>query len=188
MKGPLALIPPLGVRINTDTLPRGVRIRARARWADPVSGIRESRSVSVDSEALACEFFSALRSHVGADLDPFITLTDYANQIRRSFPPRCGHHLHCLRIPGGPLAQRSTGAWASMHSGHPDRDRGPKHRPLGDRALSLDTQERDRCALTSSRRGRSRRNHHPKSGERPGSSTVSDAGGTAEANADSDTH
>jgi len=85
MKGPLALIPPLGVRINTDTLPRGVRIRARARWTDPVSGIRESRSVSVDSEALACEFFSALRSHVGADLDPFITLTNYADQIGDRF-------------------------------------------------------------------------------------------------------
>lgn len=81
MKRSLALIPPLGVRINTDTLPRGVSIRARARWTDPVSGIRKSRSITVDSEASACEFFSALRSHVGADLDPFITLTDYADQI-----------------------------------------------------------------------------------------------------------
>lgn len=85
MKSYLALIPPLGVRINTDTLPRGKRIRARARWTDPVSGIRKSRSITVDNEASAYEFFSALRSHVGADLDPFITLTDYADQIGDRF-------------------------------------------------------------------------------------------------------
>lgn len=85
MKSSLALIPPLGVRINTDTLPRGVRIRARARWTDPISGIRKSRSITVDNEESAYEFFSALRSHVGAHLDPFVTLTDYTDQIGDRF-------------------------------------------------------------------------------------------------------
>jgi integrase len=85
MKSSLALISPLRVRIHTDTLPRGKRIRARARWTDPISGVRKSRSITVDSEASAYEFFSALRSHVGADLDPFITLTDYADQIGDRF-------------------------------------------------------------------------------------------------------
>lgn len=85
MKSSLALISPLRVRIHTDTLPRGKRIRARARWTDPISGVRKSRSITVDSEASAYEFFSALRSHVGADLDPFITLTDYADLIGDRF-------------------------------------------------------------------------------------------------------
>lgn len=85
MRNSPALIPPLGVRINTDTLPRGKRTRARARWTDPVSGIRKSRSITVDSETFAYEFFSALRSHVGTDLDPFITLTDYVDQIGDRF-------------------------------------------------------------------------------------------------------
>ena len=85
MKRSFAAIPPLGVHINTDTLPCGKRIRARARWTDPVSGIRKSRSIIVDNEASAYEFFSTLRSHVGADLDPFITLTDYADQIGDRF-------------------------------------------------------------------------------------------------------
>lgn len=70
MKHSFAAIPPLGVRINTDTLPRGKRIRARARWTDPISGVRTSRSITVNSEASAYEFFSVLRSHVDRDLDP----------------------------------------------------------------------------------------------------------------------
>ncbi len=85
MKSYLASISPLGVRIHTDTLPRGKRIRARARWTDPISGVRKSRSITVDNEASACEFFSALRSPVGTDLDPFIKLTNYADQIGDRF-------------------------------------------------------------------------------------------------------
>lgn len=85
MKNSLAPVSPFGVRIHTDTLPRGKRIRARARWTDPISGVRKSRSITVDSEASANEFFSALKSHVGTDLDPFITLTDYADQIGDRF-------------------------------------------------------------------------------------------------------
>jgi integrase len=85
MKRSFAAIPPLGVHINTDTLPCGKRIRARARWTDPISGVRKSRSITVDNKASAYEFFRALRSHVGADLNPFITLTDYANQIGDRF-------------------------------------------------------------------------------------------------------
>ncbi len=85
MKNSIAPVSPFGVRIHTDTLPRGKRIRARARWTDPISGVRKSRSITVDSEASAYEFFSALKSHVGADLDPFITLTDYADQIGDRF-------------------------------------------------------------------------------------------------------
>ena len=85
MKRFFAAIAPLGVHINADTVPCGKRIRARARWTDPVSGIRESRSITVDNKASAYEFFRALRSHVGADLDRLITLTDYAHQIGDRF-------------------------------------------------------------------------------------------------------
>jgi integrase len=85
MKSYLALISPLGVRINTDTLLVGKRIRARARWTDPISGVRKSRSTTVDNEASAYEFFNALRTHVGTDLDPFIELRDYADQIGDRF-------------------------------------------------------------------------------------------------------
>lgn len=85
MKNSRAPVSPFGVRIHTDTLPRGKRIRARARWTDPISGVRKSRSITVDSEASTYEFYSALRSPVGADLDPFITLTDYADQIGDRF-------------------------------------------------------------------------------------------------------
>lgn len=85
MKSYFAPISPLGVRIHTDTLPRGKRIRARARWTDPISGVRKSRSITVDNEAFAYEFFSALRPYVGTDLDPFITLTNYADQTGDRF-------------------------------------------------------------------------------------------------------
>lgn len=135
MKSYLALIPPLGVRINTDTLPRGKRIRARARWTDPVSGIRKSRSITVDNEASAYEFFSTLRSHVGADLDPFITLTDYADQIGDRFLrgvdmtstasgyraglwlralPALGHL--CIRDITTGMVDRSIDRWEIEHS------------------------------------------------------------------------
>lgn len=85
MKNHLALISPHGVRINTDILPRGKSIRARARWTGPSSGVRRRRSITVDSEAAAYDFFNALKSHVGTDLDPFVDLTDYAGQIGDRF-------------------------------------------------------------------------------------------------------
>ncbi|WP_230854990.1 hypothetical protein [Arthrobacter terrae] len=50
-----------------------------------MSGFRKSRSFTVDSEPSAREFFSALGTHVGADLDPFITLTGCADRIGDRF-------------------------------------------------------------------------------------------------------
>lgn len=135
MKRSLAAILPLGVRINTDTLPRGKRIRARARWTDPISGVRTCRSITVDNEASAYEFFSALRSHVGADLDPFITLTDYADQIGDRFLRgvdmtstasgyRAGFRLRALPALGHlrirdittGIVERSIDRWEIVHS------------------------------------------------------------------------
>lgn len=135
MKSYFAPISPLGVRIHTDTLPRRKRIRARARWTDPISGVRKSRSITVDNEASAYEFFSALRSHVGADLDPFITLTDYADQIGDRFLrgvdmtstasgyrvglrlralPTLGHL--CIRDITTGIVDRSIDSWEIEHS------------------------------------------------------------------------
>jgi len=80
-----ATVPPIGVPICTDTLVRGKRIRARARWTEPVSGVRRSRSITVDSEGTANEFFSALKTHAGKSHDPYIKLRDYLDQIGDRF-------------------------------------------------------------------------------------------------------
>lgn len=102
MKSNFAPISPLGVRIHTDTLPRGKRIRARARWTDPISGVRKSRSITVDNKSSAYEFFGALRSHVGTDLDPFITPTNYADQIGDRF------------LRGVDMTSTASGYWAGL--------------------------------------------------------------------------
>ena len=78
-----ATVPPIGVPICTDTLVRGKRIRARARWTE--SGVRRSRSITVDSESTANEFFSALKTHAGKSDDPYIELGDYLDQIGDRF-------------------------------------------------------------------------------------------------------
>lgn len=135
MKSYLALIPPLGVRINTDTLPLEKRIRARVRWTDPISGVRRSRSITVDNEASAYEFFNALRSHTSTDLAPFVELTDYADQIGDRFLrgvdmtstasgyraglrlrvlPALGH-IHVRDITTG-IVDRSIDRWEIEHS------------------------------------------------------------------------
>lgn len=136
MKSSLPLIPPLGVRINTDTLPRGERIRARARWTDPVSGIRKSRSTIVDSEAFAYEFFSALRSHVGADLDPFITLTDYTDQIGDRF------------LRGGDMTSTASGYRAGLWL---PALPAPGHLCIRDITTEIVDRSIDRCEIEHSR-------------------------------------
>jgi integrase len=74
--------PPAGVRLNTDALRRGSRIRARVRWTDPTSHARRSRSITVADDAAAQEFFELLRASSSRGLDPLVTLRDYANSIR----------------------------------------------------------------------------------------------------------
>jgi len=135
MKRLLAFASPLGVRINTDTLPRGKRIRARARWIDPISGVRRSRSITVDNEASARGFFNELRSHAGKDLDPLVGLIDYAGQIGDRFlrgvdmtSTASGHraglrlrvlpvlgHLQIRDITTG-IVDRSIDRWEIAHS------------------------------------------------------------------------
>lgn len=85
MNNSFAHIPPPGVRINTNILPRKKRIRARARWTDPNSGVRRSRSTTVNSEAAADEFFGVLIARAGTDLEPLIRLNDYVDQIGDRF-------------------------------------------------------------------------------------------------------
>ena len=188
MKSTPALVPPLGVRIHTDTVPRGKRVRARARWTDPVSGIRISRSITVDSEAFANEFFSVLRSQVSADLDPFITLTDHSDQIGDRFLRgvdmtstasgyRAGLRLRALPSLGRlrirdittGIVDRSIDSWEIKHS------RSTLKNTIASLTRVLDEAVRDEI-------------NNPKSSERPGASTVSDARGTTARTTCSITH
>jgi integrase len=172
MKSTPALVPPLGVRINTDTVPRGKRVRARARWTDPVSGVRRSRSITVDSEALAYEFFSALRSHVGAELDPFITLTDYADQIGDRFLRgvdmtstasgyRAGLWLRalpalgrlCIRDITTGIVDRSIDSWEIEHS------RSTLKNTIAARTRVLDEAVRDEIIIRNPVRDRAHRRY-----------------------------
>lgn len=75
------LVPPPGVRLSTDTLQRGSRIRARVRWTDPSSHVRQSRSIAITDDATAREFFTVMRTSSAYTVDPFVTLRDYADAI-----------------------------------------------------------------------------------------------------------
>jgi hypothetical protein len=56
------LVPPPGIRLSADALRRGTRIRARVRWIDPSSHVRRTRSITVDDDAAAQEFFELMRA------------------------------------------------------------------------------------------------------------------------------
>lgn len=78
-------LPPSGVPLHLDTLKRGSRIRARIRWTDPSSHKRRSRSITVDDDESAREFFDLMRVSSSRTVDPFITLSDYARSIGGRF-------------------------------------------------------------------------------------------------------
>jgi len=78
-------LPPHGVPLHLDTLRRGSRIRARVRWTDPFSHQRQGRSVTVDDDAAAREFFELMRTSSSRAIDPLITLSDYARSIGDRF-------------------------------------------------------------------------------------------------------
>lgn len=78
-------LPPHRVPLHLDTLRRGSKIRARVRWTDPSSRQRRSRSVTVDDDVAAQEFFELMRTSSNRDIDPFITLSDYACSIGDRF-------------------------------------------------------------------------------------------------------
>lgn len=74
-------VPPSGTRLHVDTLIRGSRIRARMRWTDPLSRERRSRSVTVDNDIAAQDFFELMRTSSTRIVNPLITLNDYARSI-----------------------------------------------------------------------------------------------------------
>ena len=74
-------LPPPGTRLHLDTLKRGSRFCARVRWTDPSSRERRSRSVTVDDEFGAREFFELMRASSIHKIDSFISLSDYALSI-----------------------------------------------------------------------------------------------------------
>jgi len=128
-------LPPFGVRLHFDMLIRGSRIRARARWTDPSSRERRSRSVTVDDDLAAQEFFELMRTSSTRFVDPLITLNDYARSIGDRFLrgvdptstasgyraglllrviPRLGH-MRVRGITTG-LVDRAIDSWEPAHS------------------------------------------------------------------------
>ena len=55
-------VPPIGVKVSTDMERRSYGIRARARWTDPTTKRRVTRSEIVRDEAAAHAFFDQLRN------------------------------------------------------------------------------------------------------------------------------
>jgi len=129
------LDPPIGVRLISDMLRRGSRIRARVRWTGPTSPERRSRSVTVESDGDAQELFDLMRSRAGCSTDPLITLGSYADQLeyrylrgvdmtstasgyraglRLRVLPTLGH-LQVRRITTGAI-DRSIDRWEAEHS------------------------------------------------------------------------
>lgn len=130
-----AALPQPGTRLHLDTLKRGSRYRARVRWTDPSSRERRSRSVTVDDEVGAREFFELMRASSVHKIDPFISLSDYALSIGgrflRGVDPtstaagyRAGLHLRVLPAFGHMrihdittgLVDRTIDLWESEHS------------------------------------------------------------------------
>jgi integrase len=114
---------------------RGSRIRARARWTDPSSRERRSRSVTVDDDLAAQEFIELMRTSSTRFVDPLITLNDYARSIGDRFLrgvdptstaggyraglrlrviPRLGH-MRVREITTG-LVDRAIDSWETSHS------------------------------------------------------------------------
>ena len=127
--------PPVGVHLCTDVLQRGSRVRARVRWTDPSSRERRSRSVTVDNDLAAQEFFELVRASSNRAVDPLITLSDYARSIGGQFLrgvdptstaagyraglqlrvlPKLGH-LRVGEITTG-LIDRTIDTWETTHS------------------------------------------------------------------------
>lgn len=128
-------LPPHGVPLHLDTLRRGSRIRARVRWTDPSSRQRRSRSVTVDDDVAAQEFFELMRTSSSRSIDPLLTLSDYAHSIGdrflRGVDPtstadgyRAGLRLRVLPALGHirlrdittGLVDRAIDSWETVHS------------------------------------------------------------------------
>lgn len=74
-------VPPVGVKLSTDTEERSYGIRARVRWTDPVSKKRMIRTSIVPDEATAEAFFNQLRRASVKGVDPEMKLSDYVTTI-----------------------------------------------------------------------------------------------------------
>ena len=130
-----ASLPPTGARLYPDMLRRGSRIRARARWTDPSSRERRSRSVTVDNNIAAHEFFELMRTSSNRTIDPLVTPSDYAQAIGdrflRGVDPtstaggyRAGlrlrvlpllDHIRLREVTTG-LVDRAIDSWETAHS------------------------------------------------------------------------
>lgn len=130
-----AFHPNTAVRLGTDMVRRGARIRARVRWTDPISRRRMSRSITVDSDAEAEDYFDLVRSRFGYSIDPLISFDSYARRIGDRFLRgvdmtstaagyRAGLRLRVLpvlgrlpvrRITAG-IVDRTIDSWERTHS------------------------------------------------------------------------
>ncbi|OJU41521.1 MAG: site-specific integrase [Microbacterium sp. 69-10] len=127
-------VPPIGVKVSTDMERRSYGIRARARWTDPISKRRVTRSEIVPDEAAAHAFFDQLRtsSSKGMDvsmtllefvtsigqrwargLDPTSTADNYGIGLRLRVLPALGH-LPVSQITAG-IIDRTIDEWETRH-------------------------------------------------------------------------
>ena len=74
-------VPPIGVKLSTDMERRSYGIRARARWTDPTTKRRITRSEIVPDENAALAFFGRLRHSSQSGTDVTITLTEFVASI-----------------------------------------------------------------------------------------------------------
>lgn len=74
-------VPPVGVKVSTDTEQRSYGIRARARWTDPITKERVTRSEIVPDEAAAEAFFDRLRMSSVKGIDVSMTLLEFVTSI-----------------------------------------------------------------------------------------------------------
>ena len=74
-------VPPIGVKVSTDMERRSYGIRARARWTDPITKRRVTRSEIVTDEAAAHAFFDQLRNSSVKGMDVSMTLLEFVTSI-----------------------------------------------------------------------------------------------------------
>ncbi|AAT88543.1 phage-related integrase [Leifsonia xyli subsp. xyli str. CTCB07] len=69
------------MKVSTDMERRSYGIRARARWTDPITKHRVTRSEIVPDEAAAHNFFNQLRNSSVKGMDTMMTLTEFVTAI-----------------------------------------------------------------------------------------------------------
>ena len=132
------------MKLSTDMERRSYGIRARARWTDPTTKRRVTRSDIVPDEAAAHTFFDQLRNSSTKGMDGSMTLLEFVTSIGDRWARGLDLHRRDLRIrtetPGAARARTPA-----RHADH-RRHHRPHHRRVGAAPRRLDHQEHHRTA------------------------------------------